>query len=266
MQHCAGFSGSDTITHQPATSMADWYYYTPNKEKIGPVRGRVLKQLVQQGIITPETFVEDPNGRTGLAKDVKGLTFTKTTEPENAPGEVSSVLLPSSAEQSATIGLAEDLAEQDFERIRADIERLQEQEATASAPQNNSAPPAANPFSAPVPAAPVAPNPFSAALPPAPATPVPVAPIAANPFTASVPAAEQSVPRSTLTFDAEKFGVFFAGCGRVIETCSTWIQVSVVVGLFLVVIGGIGWSCLPNDWQSHVNDTAERVRIAIGIE
>jgi hypothetical protein len=60
--------------------MANWHYYTANnKEKIGPITGKELKQLVQQGTITPQTFVEDPTGRTGLAKDVNGLTFPELT-------------------------------------------------------------------------------------------------------------------------------------------------------------------------------------------
>ena len=53
-----------------------WYYFNDAREKIGPMTSKELKQLVQQGTITPETFVEDPDGRTGLAKDVKGLPFT----------------------------------------------------------------------------------------------------------------------------------------------------------------------------------------------
>ena len=62
--------------------MTDWYYYTENREKIGPIEGKVLKQLARQSIITPETFIEDPTGRTGLAKDVKGLIFLETALPE----------------------------------------------------------------------------------------------------------------------------------------------------------------------------------------
>jgi len=54
--------------------MANWHYYNENREKIG-IEVEVLKQLAQQGIITPETFIEDPTGRTGLAKNVKGLKF-----------------------------------------------------------------------------------------------------------------------------------------------------------------------------------------------
>jgi hypothetical protein len=65
--------------------MANWHYFNENKEKIGPITGSNLKQLVQQGTITPETFVEDPNGRTGLAKDVKGLTFPELTLEEEMP-------------------------------------------------------------------------------------------------------------------------------------------------------------------------------------
>ena len=62
--------------------MANWHYFNENREKVGPITGRELKQLVQQGTITRETFVEDPNGRTGLAKDVKGLTFPEMPQPE----------------------------------------------------------------------------------------------------------------------------------------------------------------------------------------
>ena len=62
--------------------MANWHYFTEDREKIGPIEGKVLKQLTLQGVITPETFIEDPTGRTGLAKDVKGLKFPEATLPE----------------------------------------------------------------------------------------------------------------------------------------------------------------------------------------
>jgi hypothetical protein len=66
--------------------MANWHYYTANnEEKIGPITGKELKQLVQQGTITPQTFVEDPSGRTGLAKDVNGLTFPELTLAVESP-------------------------------------------------------------------------------------------------------------------------------------------------------------------------------------
>ena len=59
--------------------MADWYFYDANGYKIGPIKGRELKQSAQQGLITPETVVEDENGRTVLAKQVTGLTFGNET-------------------------------------------------------------------------------------------------------------------------------------------------------------------------------------------
>jgi len=55
--------------------MAKWHYYNENGERVGPIRGRDLKQLAQQGVITPSTRVEDENGRTALAKNVTGLPF-----------------------------------------------------------------------------------------------------------------------------------------------------------------------------------------------
>ena len=67
------------LASNPQQTMANWHYYNGNREKMGPVTGRELKQLVQQGMVTPETFVEDPTGRTGLAKDVKGLKFPDPT-------------------------------------------------------------------------------------------------------------------------------------------------------------------------------------------
>ena len=51
----------------------DWYYYNENDEKVGPVRGSDLKQLAEQGTITPDTQVEDQNGKTALAGKVIGL-------------------------------------------------------------------------------------------------------------------------------------------------------------------------------------------------
>ena len=67
--------------------MADWYYYNESGERIGPIRGRQLKHLAQQGTITPETTVEtiDENGevRTSPARRVKGLIFSETVQPES---------------------------------------------------------------------------------------------------------------------------------------------------------------------------------------
>jgi len=74
--------------------MANWYYYNDKREKIGPFEGKVLKQLAQQGIVTPETFIEDPTGRTGLAKNVKGLKFTDTSPVSENPSTIAVPLPP----------------------------------------------------------------------------------------------------------------------------------------------------------------------------
>ena len=128
-----------------------WYYYNENNEKIGPVRSRELKNLVEQGTVTPETKVEDGEGRTALAKSVTGLTFAETAHSK-----------------------VEDLDEQDFARLREDIGRLQnQQEKQQPVPKakassvSSPAPAGPNPFSVPVPGAvPAGANPFSASIPP----------------------------------------------------------------------------------------------------
>jgi len=76
--------------------MANWYYYDKNGYKIGPVKGRDLNRLAQEGTIVPETRVEDENGRTALAKNVKGLSFYEARESESNPfsGNMSSVVAP----------------------------------------------------------------------------------------------------------------------------------------------------------------------------
>ena len=72
-----------------------WYYYNENNQKIGPIRGKELKQLAQAGTITPETSVEDENGRTALAKNVTGLTFPETVHSDpTQPGSDSSTIIP----------------------------------------------------------------------------------------------------------------------------------------------------------------------------
>ena len=58
--------------------MATWYYYNENGEKIGPVRGRDVKQLVCQGTITPQTILEDDTGRTIVAEKA-GLVFIEAS-------------------------------------------------------------------------------------------------------------------------------------------------------------------------------------------
>ena len=81
--------------------MATWYYYNESGEKIGPIRGRDLKQLTQQGTVTPNTRVEDENGRTALAKNVTGLPFPIPTS--TAPNPFTAV--PPVSENPSTIAV-----------------------------------------------------------------------------------------------------------------------------------------------------------------
>jgi hypothetical protein len=65
---------SEKTQCNPPTTPANWHYYNESGEKI-TVTARELKQIALQGTVTPETFVETHDGRTGLAKHVNGLTF-----------------------------------------------------------------------------------------------------------------------------------------------------------------------------------------------
>jgi len=65
--------------------MANWHYYDENGTRIGPIRGRQIIELVTEGIITPETFVEDENGSLAPAKTVQNLTFPKPETPPSKP-------------------------------------------------------------------------------------------------------------------------------------------------------------------------------------
>jgi hypothetical protein len=126
------------------TTMAIWHYYNESGEKVGPVRGRELIALVQQGTVTPETKIEDSDGRTALAKNVRGLTFPATVQ--------------------SLSNTAENLDESDWSSaiitLREDIVRLQQEQQRISGTLTSApAPPGANPFTGAIPAAP---NPFSA--------------------------------------------------------------------------------------------------------
>lgn len=59
--------------------MANWYYYSINDEKIGPITTNALKELATKGRITRETIIENETGRTAIAGKVNGLVFPETT-------------------------------------------------------------------------------------------------------------------------------------------------------------------------------------------
>jgi len=59
--------------------MAKYYYYE-NDEKIG-VTGKELQELAETGKITPDTLIENEEGKTSLAGKVRGLSFPETVAP-----------------------------------------------------------------------------------------------------------------------------------------------------------------------------------------
>ena len=183
-----------------------WYYYNDNNERTGPIRSRELKDLAQQGIITPETKVEDSEGRTALAKKVTGLKFAESPQSK-----------------------VEDLGEQDFVRLREDIVRLHShQEKQRQVPQASSAlppPSGVNPFSAPMPGTPpVGVNPFAAPVPPVkPAVPVvPVPDKNRRPFGEIM----SSVMRKTMNFIASTMGLILA---LLLAVFVVWLLYSLLV-------------------------------------
>jgi cobalamin biosynthesis Mg chelatase CobN len=195
--------------------MADWYYYNESGEKIGPVRGRELKKLVRQGIVTPKTKIEDNEGRTALAKHVTGLPFSEVKQsPSNT---------------------AENLSEQDFAKLREDIERLQQdQERTSGISLPASVSADTNPFTA---AMPVAQNPFSTAPPPD-----------AKPQRVSVPRTDKN--RRTL------WAAMTAAMRSTMDVFASMIGFILVLVLACVVVGVIWWvleitDVLPTDILSR---------------
>lgn len=91
---------------------AVWYYYTADNQRIGPFTAKVLKQLVAIGQITPDTIIENVNGRREVAGKVRGLVFpTAKSEPavphsQHTPTPIS-VPVPALTPQKTAGGLWE---------------------------------------------------------------------------------------------------------------------------------------------------------------
>ncbi|GHT20807.1 hypothetical protein FACS189419_00630 [Planctomycetales bacterium] len=63
--------------------MANWYYFNKSGDKVGPIRGRELKQLALDGTVTPDTLIENEEGKQGKAGKVNGLTFPEPPTPKS---------------------------------------------------------------------------------------------------------------------------------------------------------------------------------------
>jgi len=77
--------------------MKDWYYYNKNGEKVGPISTADMKLLAEQGSVVPETLIENSNGRSTLAGQVKGLTFLEMPFGPSTESEQPFVPLPTPA-------------------------------------------------------------------------------------------------------------------------------------------------------------------------
>ena len=65
--------------------MPNFFYTDANGRKHGPVNSQQLKALAEQGVITPETVIENENGKSAPAIKVKGLTFVAVSPPITQP-------------------------------------------------------------------------------------------------------------------------------------------------------------------------------------
>jgi len=204
------------------------YRYKENEssEWSDPVRGRVLRQLVQEGTVTPDTLIENvDDGSQALARDFVSL-FPKTASEGVAQPESVSTESP-------------------------------------SAIQMPDKPNTSNPFSATMPATEksAVEDPFSRKCP----VPTPEESVAKKPIT--VPKADDHrVKPPPTTPNPQNFRKFFFACGQVIDTFSTWCQITIIVSLFMIIVGGIVWSCLPSDWQERIGGLAKHIRVVIRLE
>jgi hypothetical protein len=59
--------------------MTNWYYYDGNGSKIGPINSTTLKTLVQQGLITADTTIENGQRYSRKAGELRSLDFSGMT-------------------------------------------------------------------------------------------------------------------------------------------------------------------------------------------
>jgi hypothetical protein len=65
--------------------MANWYYYSQDGAKISVTSVEELKQRAKLGMITPNTIIENEEGKRAKAGKVKGLTFAEVLQPPIQP-------------------------------------------------------------------------------------------------------------------------------------------------------------------------------------
>ena len=78
----------------PFQTMTNWYYYSIDGAKIGVSGVEELKQRAKLGMITPDTIIENEEGKQALAGKLKGLTFAEVGQSKPIPVTVPSKLKP----------------------------------------------------------------------------------------------------------------------------------------------------------------------------
>jgi ankyrin repeat protein len=81
--------------------MANWYYY----KRIGSITSAALQELARQGVIMPETIIENEDGKMVRAKKCRGLIFPDSDSP-SAEKEITSDIIVSLAKARAHEALA----------------------------------------------------------------------------------------------------------------------------------------------------------------
>jgi hypothetical protein len=76
---------SGLVAFLSQTPMTNWYYYDADGQKLGPIRGRDLSAFAKNGTVTPETVVENEQGKKGKAGQVQGLEFPQQSVPSVSP-------------------------------------------------------------------------------------------------------------------------------------------------------------------------------------
>ena len=72
---------SVSISLIPPQTMAKWFYYSVDGSKIGVSSPDELKQRAKLGMITPDTIIENEEGKQALAGKLKGLVFAEIVQP-----------------------------------------------------------------------------------------------------------------------------------------------------------------------------------------
>lgn len=80
--HLAAMFATEITEHQGMAIMSNVFYYDKSGNRVGPVAAADLKTLAERGVIEPKTLIENHNGQSVLAEQVKSLTF-----PEKSPAE-----------------------------------------------------------------------------------------------------------------------------------------------------------------------------------